>query len=242
MTNLRRGQAHIWTLPVSQADAPVIERLRPVLSDQEKARSEAITDARTHQEYLAAHVLVHLMLAHFSTLKAADWRFVEGPHGRPEPAPGIDSSNLRFNLSHARGLVACAVTLEDDIGVDVEWLERSNDLELIAEKKFAKLEAACFSGSPEEDRDRVFFSFWTLKEAYIKATGRGLLEPLNGFAFDLQDLSISFLSGQDAADRWRFDLFQPSSVHLAALALSRPPGAAVDITRRHLDWDEMEAL
>ncbi len=239
LTNLRRGQAHVWTLPVSQADDAGIERLQTVLSGQEKARSEGISDAGNHRQYLAAHILTHLMLSHFSTVAAADWRFVAGPHGRPEPAPDINSTGLRFNLSHARGMVACALTKQDAIGVDVEWLERPNRLSAIAEKKFAPAEAAYFGGASEQRRRRVFFSFWTLKESYIKATGRGLVEPLDGFAFQLEPLSISFLSGQDDADCWDFDLFQPSPVHLAALSLARPAGATVEITRRHFGWDEL---
>lgn len=244
MKIIQRRQAHVWTLSVGPADGPAIERLRSrsLLSDDEKSRSERISDARNHRQYLAAHILLHLMLSHFSNVKAADWHFVDGPHGRPEPGPGIESQGLRFNLSHARGMVACAVTLQDDIGIDVEWMERCNDLAGIAEKKFAAQEAAYFSAASEEDRARIFFSFWTLKEAYIKAIGRGLLEPLNGFAFALEDLKISFLSGQDKGDCWSFDLFQPSPVHLAALALARPPGAVVEITRRHLDWDQVAAL
>jgi len=242
LTDLRRGQAHVWTLPVNQDDAAAIERLRGVLSDEEKARCAGISDAGNQREYLAAHILAHLMLAHFSTIAAADWHFLAGPHGRPEPAPEINSMALRFNLSHATGMVACALTTQDDIGLDVEWLERSNRLDAIAEQKFAVSEAATFASAAEDRRQQVFFSFWTLKESYIKAIGKGLREPLNGFAFELEPLGISFLNGQDAADCWSFDLFQPSPHHLAALSLAHPAGATVEITRRHFGWDELVAL
>jgi len=242
LTDLRRGQAHVWTLPVSQDDDAGLERLALVLSEPEKARSERINDAGTRREYLAAHILAHHMLAHFSTVAAPDWHFVAGPHGRPEPAPELQSTGLRFNLSHTSGVVACALTKEDDIGVDVEWFERSNRLDDIARKKFAPVEAAYFADCPEQDRQKTFFSFWTLKESYIKAIGRGLVEPLDGFAFELESLGISFLNGQDDANCWRFDLFQPSPSHLTALCLARNPDTPVEITRRHLRWDEVVAL
>jgi len=242
LTELQRGQGHVWTLPVSRAGEPGVERLRAVLSDQEKLRSERISDAPSRLEYLAAHILVHKMLAHFSAVAAADWHFVTGPQGRPEPAPGIDAKGLRFNLSHTSGLVACALSKDDAIGVDVEWQQRTGKLDAIAEKKFSSPELAFYKSASAEDRRRIFFAFWTLKEAYIKAIGKGLREPLDGFAFETDPLSIAFLHGQDDADCWRFDLFDPAPDYRAAVALARPMGAPVEIFRRHLDWPELEAL
>jgi len=242
LTDLQCGQAHVWTLPVSRADESRIERLCAVLSDHERRRSERISDAPSRLEYLAAHVLVHKMLTHFSPQATTDWHFVIGPHGRPEPAPGIDATGLRFNLSHTGGLVACALSKGQAIGVDVEWLPRTGMLDAIAEKKFSAPEAAYYKNASAQDRARIFFSFWTLKESYIKAIGKGLREPLDGFAFELDPLSIAFLNGQDAADCWSFDLFTPAPDYLAAVALARPKAAAVEIFRRHLDWPELEAL
>jgi 4'-phosphopantetheinyl transferase len=220
----------------------VIEQLRPILSKPERTRSESIRFPVKRREYLAAHILTHLMLGHFSAVAPADWHFVNGPHGRPEPAPDINSNGLRFNLSHASGMVACALSKVDAIGVDVEWLGRPNDLQAIAERKFAPAEANCFACAHQEDRKRVFFSFWTLKESYIKAIGKGLLEPLNGFSFELETPSISFLNGQDKSELWDFDLFQPSTAHLAALSLALPFGGPARVTRRHLNWEDLLTL
>ncbi len=242
MTGINRQQAHVWTLPVSEADDAVIEQLRPVLSKLEWTRSESIRFPVKRREYLAAHILTHLMLGHFSAVAPADWHFVTGPHGRPEPAPDIDANGLRFSLSHASGMVACALSKVDAIGVDVEWLERSNDLQAIAERKFTPAEATCFTSAHWKDRKRVFFSFWTLKESYIKAIGKGFLEPLNNFSFELETPSISFINEQDKPEFWDFDLFKPSTAHLTALCLARPFGARARITRRHLNWEDLLAL
>lgn len=239
LINIRPAQAHVWTLPVNQGDDSAIERLEWVLSTDEQARAERFSDPRSHRQYLGGHILAHHMLSHFSTVDPADWRFSSGPHGRPEPADDLKWTGLRFNLSHARGMVACGVCLHEDIGVDVEWLERDNLLDDIAERKFSRPEADAFRNAPPAARRRMFFSFWTLKESYIKAIGQGLIEPLDGFAFELDPLAIRFLEGQDQADRWSFVLFQPSPVHLAALSLAHRPAQQVDICRRHLSWGDL---
>lgn len=234
---IRRGQAHVWSLPVTQ-DISVIEPFLCLLDEAETARFERITHEQGRREYLLAHILCRGMLAHFGDRAARDWEFSNGPHGRPEPV----ASSLRFNISHARGLVACAVTRENDIGVDVEWLERTNQIDDIAAKKFAPDEAARVESAQPEHRKQIFLSFWTLKESYIKAIGRGLAEPLDGFAFDLEPPKIRFLRDNGKPDCWQFALLQPTPAHLLALALARPAGEAVEISTRHLTQEELIAM
>lgn len=45
----------------------------------------------------------------------------------------------------------------------------------------------------KDQRKCAFSRIWTLKEAYIKATGQGLACPLDGFAFDIDPVSIRFM-------------------------------------------------
>lgn len=60
------------------------------------------------------------------------------------------------------------------------------DIEKIVD---APLEIAdCFFNSPEaeyiaasQDKNRAFFKLWTLKESYMKMTGRGMSIPLDSF-------------------------------------------------------------
>ena len=182
------------------------------------------------------------MLSHFTDVAPEAWRFENGEHGRPEINDKLNPEHLRFNISHTNGLVACALTTRYDIGVDVEWPARSNMFDTIAESKFSNREFTCFKASPPTEQRRVFFSFWTLKESYIKAIGKGLREPLDSFAFDLESLKISFLHENDNrnSDCWSFGLFSPSQDHLCALCVGRPASAPQDIKSRHLCWDDLD--
>lgn len=228
-------------MPTNGADA-VIGRLRGVLSAEEAARAARITHEPGRREYLAAHILCRAMLARFGVTPAAAWRFAPGPHGRPEAVADCNPHGLRFNLSHSHGMVACAVTPGEDIGVDVEWVKRRNRLDDIAEKKFSPPEAACLKNAEPAVRERTFFSFWTLKEAYIKAIGKGLLEPLDGFAFSLETLEIAFLRNNGDPGRWRFALSEPVPDYLLATAVARRPGERVDFFHRHLRPHELEDM
>ena len=74
-------------------------------------------------------------------------------------------------------------------------------------------------------RQRAFFDYWTLKEAYIKARGFGLALPLADFAFTLAPPAppqIAFEPAlEDDPDTWQFAQDWPTPVHRLALAVRR---------------------
>jgi len=115
-------------------------------------------------------------LSRYAAVKPADWQFINNAHGRPElldrPANAPD---LRFNISHTDGLIACAVTIGREVGVGVEQVSRrlSHD---VAGRHFAPGEVNDLRRLPEDEQQRVFFDYWTLKEAYSKALGGNPLQ------------------------------------------------------------------
>jgi 4'-phosphopantetheinyl transferase len=140
---------------------------------------------------------------------------------------------LRFNLSHTRGLVAVAVTLGADIGVDVEGRrERDTNLD-VARRFFAPAEVRHLESVASGRQPQVFLEFWTLKEAYIKATGEGLSADLSSFAMQLSDPpTIAFANGnQAAADEWHFRRLHLTNAHVASLAVRRHGMAPAVVVR-----------
>jgi 4'-phosphopantetheinyl transferase len=127
--------------------------------------------------------------------------------------------------------VALAVTKGLEIGVDVENVTRNLDVSQLAPSVFAPAEVAALKQTAELDRPDVFFSFWTLKEAYIKARGMGLSLKLDGFAFDLSGTHprVSFNDRcPDDPSRWQFRRYLPTATHALAVAVSAPEDA-VDV-------------
>jgi 4'-phosphopantetheinyl transferase len=85
-----------------------------------------------------------------------------------------------------------AVTEGRRIGVDVEHVRGDFASEDIARRFFSPFEVDVLFEVPDDERVAAFFRCWTRKEAYIKATGRGMSQPLDAF-------DVTFASAAEAA-------------------------------------------
>ena len=100
------------------------------------------------------------------------------------------SPDLHFSLSHTRGLAACAVGRPYALGIDAEAWRTPAPIEL-ASRYFAPTEVRLLIARAPAERPSTFYRLWTLKEAYLKATGQGLAAPLDSFAFSLDPVAIA---------------------------------------------------
>lgn len=86
---------------------------------------------------------------------------------------------IDFNLSDSGQYVVMAVS-DERVGIDIEYKQR-NYL-MVAKRFFCKEEYdRILSFEEEEQRNRMFLQYWTMKEAYVKYEGSGLGIPLNSF-------------------------------------------------------------
>jgi 4'-phosphopantetheinyl transferase len=235
MPNLRdlQREVHLWFLPTRKfCDLELANQAASVLSQAEKDRAARFAFEKDRRTYTAAHWLLRSVLSEYLPVAPADWRFQGALLGKPaivEPREGIP---LQFNLSHSAGMVACAVSLAGEVGVDVETIRPQNSLEL-ARRFFAPDEASQLETLTPDLQTEAFFRLWTLKEAYIKARGLGLSLDLAGFAFpDVlgEEITIRFAEGfeDDPAD-WRFFRHEPDCAHKIAVAVHVPAGTEVSL-------------
>lgn len=201
-----------------------------LLDDAERARAERFRFERDRHAYIAAHALARTMLSAQSTVPPSDWRFSTNAYGKPEILREAGVLPLQFNLSHTRGLVAVALTLEHDVGIDVESVDAKRFSLDLAERSFAPKEVDLLHAIPASDLPEALFAIWTLKEACIKAMGRGLSVPLDAFALTLDPLAVDFSAslGENPA-RWMLRRMAPTRTHVLALALRHPDPATVRI-------------
>lgn len=92
--------------------------------------------------------------------------------------------DYHFNISHSGEYVIC-VTHNQPVGIDIEYIKPVS-LE-IAKQYFSKEEYNLIISQPKDSQNSLFYDFWTLKESFIKAVGKGLYIPLNSFAFSISE-------------------------------------------------------
>ena len=220
-SRLPPGEVHVscFDAEAGGLDAPTWSRLLGWLQPDERARFDRYRDLEARASFLIGRGIARRVLADATGVPPAEWRFVEGARGRPEIA--VPETDLRFNLAHSGGLVACVIGVRRDVGVDVEHLDRPALSHDVAARSCAPDELADINSEPEHARQRRFLAYWTLKEAYLKARGLGISVPMAEVAFSLDaaeprlDLRGSMA---DAGARWIFRMAQPTSRHLVAVA------------------------
>jgi len=237
--DLPRDEVHLYYEVLDPAlDAARAATARAILTDDEWNRCHRFAFPEGRRERLAARFMVRSILSQYAEVQPAAWRFVENAHGRPEVKAPAHATHLRFNLSHADGVVTLVVSAQYDVGVDVERLGRRPSL-AIADRFFAPAEVDALRALPEPEQPRRFLEYWTLKESYIKARGAGMSLPLDQFAFDVATPGrpvIHFADGfDDDPHAWQFDQLFVGSEHLVAVATRRGEGTLVRVLVQAFD-------
>jgi 4'-phosphopantetheinyl transferase len=227
-------ELHIWYVFSDQVTDPVVlAQCEELLAPDEKERKQRFLVAEARRQHLIARALVRTTLSRYADVPPNAWIFTPNRYGRPEIAGPAGVPPLRFNLSHTKGLVACIVALDREVGIDVENIGRPGSYVDLAHRYFSTSEAAHVASLPVDGQQEAFFDYWTLKEAYIKARGMGLALPLGEFAFHVGDATTIEFSGsiEDDPKSWQFERWRIGSRHKMAIAARRAEEALKIVIR-----------
>jgi len=217
-----------WSLDAGQAER---ERLERLLSEDERARAARFHFDRDRERHIVAHGRLREILAARTRVAPERLRFAVSRHGKPtlaEPA----GPPPHFNLSHAGGLAALALSDDAELGLDVEAIVPLR--EDVAGRFFSAREVAAYSALPEAERLAGFFRCWTRKEAVLKSLGDGLSRRLDSFDVTLranEPARIERIDGEpDAPRTWALLHVEPAPGFVGAIAL-RSQGRPVVLRR-----------
>jgi 4'-phosphopantetheinyl transferase len=236
----------VWWAPAAAAHPA----LAGLLDRDERERMARFVRAQDRALYLVAHALARLVLAPLVGVPASRIRFVArcatcgGPHGKPAVAGSAAGSPAgsaaggtapELSISHSGARVAVALS-RSPVGVDVEQVTRRPMDDGLVRTVLTPAEQASLDRLPAADRHRGLLTYWTRKEALVKATGEGLAVPLT-------DLTVSGPGEPPRLVSWAGRVGMAAAVHLAdldpgpdhlgclaVLAAERPAVAELDAT------------
>jgi 4'-phosphopantetheinyl transferase len=142
-----------------------------VLDKYEQQRADGMGNAQLRRRYVATHARLRCLLGGAVNVNPAQLRIHRTQYGKPYLA---DYPEVAFNLSHTGSTMAVAIAFDCELGIDIELCKPRANLVPLTKKCFGKEELDYWQGLPEIDRALAFYRFWTRKEAFIKATGRGI--------------------------------------------------------------------
>ncbi|CAK7341855.1 unnamed protein product [Dovyalis caffra] len=246
-------ETHVWfVMPDEFKSVSLLNQYMELLSPCEKENVLSMRGDQLQKRALLARTLVRTTIARYQinnhVVDPRSLKFKRNVHGKPqlewESDDGQCPSPLHFNISHTSSLIACGVTVNSPIGIDVEEKQRKikNDILAFARRYFSLHEVEHLSAiSDSEVQRQEFVKLWTLKEAYVKALGRGFsAAPFKTFTIRIKnatergfDCSDYLESGASEVvvessdhpvsltNNWKFGLFELASSHYAAICTEK---------------------
>jgi len=216
------NEAHVWKASLDQP-ASIIQMLEQTLSMDEKKRAGCFYFEKDRRRFIVGRGLLRTILGGYLGIEPMRLEFCYGKNGKPKLADKFGEMSINFNLSHSGNLALYGFTRDGKIGVDIERIRKIPDMGKIAEQFFSVRENTVFHSLPTDKRQEAFYILWTLKEAFIKATGEGFAQPFHTFDVtlapgepaELMNLSNDLKEKSD----WSLYTLSPNSGYVGAIAV-----------------------
>jgi len=169
-------EVYLWRVSLDKItwDFDEIEQL---LSADERKRSERFVFERDQRRFMLGRAVLRMILGRCLSLPPEEVSFRYERYGKPV----LDHTDFSFNISESDGCAVYAITRNRRIGVDIERIRDIAEMDQIARRFFSSSENELLCTLEGSRKRKMFFEYWTRKEALIKAVGSGLKMPLHSF-------------------------------------------------------------
>jgi len=184
---LKADHIDLWSIDPTQLSEQSRIFLTSLLTTEESEKLLKYKHKQTQHTALITRAFCRLVLSHYTNCSPKTLQFVRNSQGKPALINNIN--DIRFNLSHNNQLIIMAVCVADEVGCDIEDPLRKVNITTITKRYFAAQEHQQLSKLTGVYQQQQFFKCWTLKEAFVKATGVGISLGLDTFYFSFTGMS-----------------------------------------------------
>ena len=172
--SLKPEDVHVWRICLDR-DLSYVNTLFQTLSSDERQKAESYRIDDDSNRFVVARGTVRKILGEYLNSGPEQIRFSYTRYGKPFLKQ--EGNNIRFNVTHSRGLALFAVACGREIGIDVEFIDKSFPIVKTAQQVFSPNECYQLQTLEPDLQAASFFRGWTLREAYLKAIGTGFAYP-----------------------------------------------------------------
>ena len=145
-----------------------------VLSKSDRRKIDRFIFKKDKITCLATRALVRFVLSRYSNIPPKNLQFIKNKYGKPKLRSKHGKPPLQFNISHSGRITACAVTLNQEIGIDVENVSRKVNLN-IADRFFSEKELLILEEPPGSSKGPIIFRNMDFKRGLYQSKGNGAL-------------------------------------------------------------------
>ena len=222
--DLLENDIHVWRFPLEIGGE--LGGLLPLLANDETRRASRFLFDRHREHFVVGRACARMILSRYIGVTPKTVSYAYDNLGKPRFQDSTLNQRFRFNFSNSQDQGLLAITLSHEIGVDLERIREMNDMLGLANRYFAAAETETLFRLPSAEQPPAFFRYWTRKEAYLKAVGKGLTFPLRNVHVSLSDsrgeCRILDINGDvEEAEKWELSNLTPHPDFKAALAIRR---------------------
>jgi 4'-phosphopantetheinyl transferase len=226
---IKPQDVHLWKCKFENNEEDLVQ-FTGMLSNAESNIATRFVYRQDRERYIYFHGALRVIMSAYTHTPPHLLSFWKNSYGKPHVVRLRGKADFKFSLSHSQNIALIAVALDQEVGVDVEFIRPMNDARDIAKSYFAFEEQQLLLPLSDEVFNDCFFICWTQKEAFTKAIGKGFSCSLDKFIVPAIkngckkcDIKNAF-NGESEA--WLFESFTPHPGYVGAL-VTRPYSGAL---------------
>lgn len=217
--HLHLSELSVWQFSVSEMQ-PLLSYFSSILSSAELERASRRQREADQQSLIVSRGILRVLLGHYLMVEPSEITFAEGKNKKPYT---VADHPVHFNVSHSGDQLLIAMH-DNEVGIDVEMINERFAYTDVMKKVFSEEEISYIESSA--DSRASFYKLWTIKEALVKGTNKGMDDDL---------VNIPVLEGTHHIDtrvlgsthHWELRSFKPHVGYAASLAHSGTPAIAI---------------
>jgi len=168
----------IVDIALDDCGADRLAQAAALVDQDERDRADRFRQPHHRRRFILRRAARRLVLSRVCGHAPEQLRFDEGAFGKPVLGASFQGDDLCFSAAHSNDAAIMAISKTGQLGIDIEAHDRDLKPLELARTALSPSEHSALSKLKAQAQKPAFLTAWTIKEAVLKADGRGLsLDP-----------------------------------------------------------------